>query len=288
MGNLCLLYSFVSLKGSLDDFHEFSQLLRLDVGARRVRHILINLGIYMVDNRTEFSVLVDRSVGGSSMVDGQVELMLHRRLLHDDSRGVAEALSEQVCILDECTGLIIQGSFYLRIDPLGEGAKWRRSAGQEIYSPFLLAFTEQAGGNWTSSHVSTFSGVDPSYNLPDNVALLTLQEHEDGNVLLRLAHLYEMGEDKDLAVMASVDLKMLFPKKKIIKVVEMNLSANQERAEMKKKRLEWNVEGAPMNEPKATRGEPVDPAKLVVELGPMEIRTFIVTFDYIFLNTIDP
>lgn len=37
----------------------------------------------------------------------------------------------------------VQGKFYLRIDPLGEGAKWRRSFGQEIYSPLLLAFTEQ-------------------------------------------------------------------------------------------------------------------------------------------------
>jgi hypothetical protein len=32
----------------------------------------------MQDNMTEFSVLVDRSVGGSSIVDGQIELMLHR------------------------------------------------------------------------------------------------------------------------------------------------------------------------------------------------------------------
>ncbi|KAL8088407.1 hypothetical protein AgCh_038256 [Apium graveolens] len=39
----------------------------------------------------------------------------------------------------------IQGKYYLRIDPLGEGAKWRRTYGQEIYSPFLLAFTEQDG-----------------------------------------------------------------------------------------------------------------------------------------------
>jgi hypothetical protein len=37
----------------------------------------------------------------------------------------------------------IVGKYYLRIDPSGEGAKWRRSFGQEIYSPFLLAFTEQ-------------------------------------------------------------------------------------------------------------------------------------------------
>lgn len=41
----------------------------------------VNLGIYMQDNRTEFSVLVDRSLGGSSTVDGQIELMLHRYAL---------------------------------------------------------------------------------------------------------------------------------------------------------------------------------------------------------------
>lgn len=32
----------------------------------------------MEDETTEFSVLVDRAVGGSSLVDGQIELMLHR------------------------------------------------------------------------------------------------------------------------------------------------------------------------------------------------------------------
>lgn len=41
----------------------------------------INLGIYMQDNRAEFSVLVDRSIGGSSTVDGQIDLMLHRHVL---------------------------------------------------------------------------------------------------------------------------------------------------------------------------------------------------------------
>ncbi|KAG1370202.1 alpha-mannosidase [Cocos nucifera] len=134
----------------------------------------INLGIYLEDNSTELSVLVDRSVGGTSILDGQIELMLHRRLLHDDGRGVAEALNETVCINDKCEGLTVQGKFYLRIDPLGEGAKWRRSFGQEIYSPLLLAFSEQDGGNWTSSHIPKFSAMD-SYSLPDNVALITLQ-----------------------------------------------------------------------------------------------------------------
>lgn len=35
----------------------------------------------MQDSSSELSVLVDRSVGGSSLLDGQIELMLHRFLL---------------------------------------------------------------------------------------------------------------------------------------------------------------------------------------------------------------
>ncbi|XP_068305343.1 probable alpha-mannosidase At5g13980 [Pyrus communis] len=238
----------------------------------------INLGLYTKDNNTEFSVLVDRSVGGSSIVDGQLELMVHRRLLHDDDRGVGEALNETVCIQHGCKGLTIIGKYYLRLDPLGEGAKWRRSFGQEIYSPFLLAFTEQDEDSWKSSHVTTFSGMDPSYTLPDNVAIITLQELDDGTLLFRLAHLYEIDEDKDLSVMASVELKKVFADKKIRKVTEMSLSANQERAEMEKKRLVWKVEGSSEGEAKVLRGGPVDPTKLVVELAPMEIRTLIIDF----------
>ncbi|XP_068664658.1 alpha-mannosidase At3g26720-like [Aristolochia californica] len=238
----------------------------------------VNLGIYLQDNKTELSVLVDRAFGGSSIMDGQVELMLHRRLLHDDSRGVGEALNEEVCAQNDCEGLTIQGKLYLRIDPMGEGAKWRRKLGQEIYSPFLLAFTEQGEDSWATSHVPTFSAVHPSYSLPDNIALITLQDLGDGSVLIRLAHLYEVGEDNDLSVMARVDLRKLFSGKKIDKVTEMSLSANQGREEMEKKRLVWKVEG-PTEEDPVTRGRPVDPSKLVVELAPMEIRTFILKFD---------
>lgn len=39
----------------------------------------------MKDNSSELSILVDRSVGGSSIADGQLELMLHRFVLHTHS-----------------------------------------------------------------------------------------------------------------------------------------------------------------------------------------------------------
>ncbi|PIN24224.1 Glycosyl hydrolase, family 38 - alpha-mannosidase [Handroanthus impetiginosus] len=241
----------------------------------------INLGIYIEDSDKELSILVDRAVGGSSLVDGQIELMLHRRLLRDDGEGVAEALNETVCIDNQCKGLTIQGKYYYKIDQLGEGAKWRRSVGQEIYSPFLLAFTEQDEDNWTSSHLPTFSAIDSSYSLPDNVAIITLQELKDKEVLLRLAHLYESGEDKDLSVMTQVELKKLFPGKQIGEVVETSLSANQERREMEKKRLVWKAQGQDdegSSKLEMTRGGGVDSGELVVELAPMEIRTFLIHF----------
>ncbi|KAK7395992.1 hypothetical protein VNO78_16657 [Psophocarpus tetragonolobus] len=240
----------------------------------------INLGIYIENDKTEFSVLVDRAIGGSSLQDGQIELMVHRRLLLDDSRGVAEALNETDCVGDDCRGLTVQGKFYYRIDPLGEGAKWRRTFGQEIYSPLLLAFAEKDDkDDWMNSRLLTFSGIG-SYTLPDNIAIITLQELDNGKVLLRLAHLYEIDEDKDLSVMASVELKKLFPGRKIKELKEMNLSANQERTEMEGKRLAWKVEGSSENR-HVSRGGPVDPKELNVELAPMEIRTFIIDFDHV-------
>jgi len=47
---------------------------------------------------------------------------------------------------------------------------------------------------------------------------------------------------------------------------------------MEKKRLVWKVEGSSGNEG-VSRGGPVDPKELTVELAPMEIRTFTIHFD---------
>ena len=70
---------------------------------------------------------------------------------------------------------------------------------------------------------------------------------------------------------------MLVCKKKfqIEEVKEVSLSANQEKSEMK--RMKWKVEGN-NTEPIPVRGGPVNNSTLVVELGPMEIRTFLLKF----------
>ncbi|KAK7331535.1 hypothetical protein VNO80_28269 [Phaseolus coccineus] len=76
---------------------------------------------------------------------------------------------------------LVQGKYYYRINPLGEGAKWHRTFGQEIYSPLLLACAgKDEKDDWMNSHVLAFSGIDYSYTLPNNIAIITLQELEDG------------------------------------------------------------------------------------------------------------
>lgn len=240
----------------------------------------INLGMYMKDSTHEYSLLVDRSTGGSSLKDGQIELMLHRRLATDDSKGVGEVLDEQVCIDDDqCEALTVRGNYYMGIHKLGEGAQWRRTTGQEVYSPLLLAFTHENSEKWKASLSTKATSMDSNYTLPLNVALITLQELEDKTVLLRLAHLYEDGEDSKLSRLAEVELKKMFAGKEIKEVNEMNLSVNQKKSEMRN-RLKWRVEGDEANasEHIPLRGGPVDGSTLVVELGPMEIRTFLLNF----------
>lgn len=241
----------------------------------------LNLGIYTKDKKSEFSVLVDRATGGASIKDGEVELMLHRRLIEDDGRGVGEPLDEQVCIAkadnnSTCDGLTVRGNYYIGIHNVGAGSRWRRTTGQEIYSPILLAFTHEKSKNWKSSHLTKGTLMDPNYSLPPNVALITLEELDGGIVLLRLAHLYEPNEDAQYSALAKVELKKLFATKTIKELKEVSLSANQEKSEMKK--MTWKVEGDKGQEPQAVRGSPVSTSDFVVELGPMEIRTFLLEF----------
>ncbi|CAI5465089.1 unnamed protein product [Closterium sp. Yama58-4] len=58
----------------------------------------LTCGAHIGDPSVQLSVLVDRALGASSLADGQLEVMLHRRLQTDDSKGVAEVLKEKICI----------------------------------------------------------------------------------------------------------------------------------------------------------------------------------------------
>ncbi|KAI8004142.1 hypothetical protein LOK49_LG08G01835 [Camellia lanceoleosa] len=134
----------------------------------------LSVGIFTKDKKSEFSILVDHPTSGSNIEDGEVELMLHRRMTHDDSRGLVGPLDEIVCAKSSCKGPTVRGNYYISINQLGAGSRWRRTTNQEVYSPILLAFTHETLDEWTSSHLTMGTTIDPNYSLPLNVALITL------------------------------------------------------------------------------------------------------------------
>jgi hypothetical protein len=53
----------------------------------------VNSLLSLDDGEVELAVVSDVSVGGTSLREGELELMLHRRIQYDDSRGVQEPLN---------------------------------------------------------------------------------------------------------------------------------------------------------------------------------------------------
>merc|ERR1712072_861160 len=48
-------------------------------------------------SKRSMAIVTDVSQGGASLRDGQIELMVHRRVQADDSRGVQEPINETMC-----------------------------------------------------------------------------------------------------------------------------------------------------------------------------------------------
>lgn len=117
--------------------------------------------IAIEDDRKRFAVLTDRSQGGSSLTDGSVELMVHRRLLHDDAFGVGEALNETAF----GKGLIARGKHYIVFGSKDTGirpsvvANERFAQLNKLLPPWLF-FSDATGLNyadWKDSYKNIVS-----------------------------------------------------------------------------------------------------------------------------------
>eukprot|EP00091_Calanus_sinicus_P011860 TRINITY_DN26768_c0_g1_i1.p1 TRINITY_DN26768_c0_g1~~TRINITY_DN26768_c0_g1_i1.p1 ORF type:complete len:158 (-),score=28.94 TRINITY_DN26768_c0_g1_i1:25-429(-) len=98
----------------------------------------VNSQILIKGDSEELAVLVDRSQGGSSLKDGCLELMLHRRLLDDDSFGVGEALNEHAY----GTGLVAVGKHQIL---LGQDiTKDKKEKAMEMFYEPLIVFQKNA------------------------------------------------------------------------------------------------------------------------------------------------
>ena len=163
----------------------------------------VNTAVFIEDASTEdesasFSVLVDRSQGGSSLSDGALQLMIQRRILHDDSRGVGEALNETDAGITACPpygnatrlgdGIIVKGTHRLMIGLGKTGASLARSQMDRVFSPphiFVASEQRDAQIPFRQASLSLLKAA-----LPENVMVITFSAlDEGGTFLVRLAQI---------------------------------------------------------------------------------------------------
>ena len=259
----------------------------------------VNSMISLDDGKSELAVIVDTSMGASSMADGELELMVHRRIQRDDGLGVGEPLNETMCGCNDigatpgemgahghegdggcdCEGLTVRGSAYLILDTLQGAHATRRQLIEALNFPPTLAFSKGAP---TTPTMSAIMG-----ELPPNVKLLTVssnyQAWNSGRLLLRLAHLYAVGEHARLSQPATFSLATVFAKAglKVVSAAETTLTANQPKAGWEAKKKKWPTgSGYDNTDLDLAQLQPVvlDEADvdMMVTIRAMEVKTYLV------------
>ena len=236
----------------------------------------INSRIFLRDQSAniQLTVLNDRSQGGTSVQDGQIEIMLHRRLLNDDAFGVDEALNETG---PNGLGLEVRGHHLLLLDQIESSARHHRQLAQQFYLEPIITFMPIRDNNiykYLSMYRTNFSLLKSQ--IPANVHILTLEQWRTNQILLRLEHFYQLYEDPVLSQKVTVELSDILSNVNIVHVEELTLGANQN-VEAQEKRLrfryreEANLQTNMPHKPKLTN-------ITLITLKPMQIRTFIITF----------
>ncbi|KAL7642128.1 UNVERIFIED_CONTAM: hypothetical protein RMT77_006688 [Armadillidium vulgare] len=218
------------------------------------------------------AVLNDRAQGGASLSEGQLELMVHRRLLHDDAKGVGEALNEVAF----GEGLVARGRHVIlhsdfATDDCDFGCQYRTRA-EELFLRPILTFSDPSTFNPRTNGTSKKSGLTAP--LPSNLRLLTLEPWEpQGTWLLRIENFYQVDESSQSQTI-DFDIGDLFTDWTITNIQELTLGANAFKDEIE--RIKWG-ESLKNDEKKSSkRVESGTDASAIFSFTPMQIRTFLI------------
>jgi len=241
----------------------------------------VNAAIFVQDTESALSVAVDRSQGGASLRDGSLELMVQRRTLVDDGRGVDEPLNETAGGMTAYPpyanatrrgeGVIICGTHRIMVGKGPVGASLARSVMDGIFAQPLIFVGSASSKSPVAFRRASFSSLQAG--LPRNVMLVTfskLHDRESETFLIRLGHQYGPGEDAALSATVQVDLARVFDGYNIVSVTEKTLSGNQDLASYERRRLHWTHQ----HRESAKAADNSADETTIVALKPLDIRTF--------------
>jgi hypothetical protein len=246
----------------------------------------INAAIYIEDDNKSLAVVTDRSQGGSSLTDGAIEIMVQRRTLADDARGVGEPLNETDGDVTpyppygDATrygeGVIIRGKHRMMVDGGHSGASLSRKEMDKAFSEPLVFVGSAKPDVKVPFAKTSFSLIKAE--LPKNVMLITFKHlpHEAArSFLIRIGHQYGPAEDAELSKAVSVDLEAIVGGT-VVSCQEKTLSGNRDIEDWKESRLDWSGHHTASS---STDDDITAKSDYSIELKPMQIRTFHVQID---------
>lgn len=189
-----------------------------------------------------FAVVSDRSHGVASVDKGTLEVMLHRRLLQDDQRGLDEALND--------TSIVTMNQRFVFASDIYSGTTMRYHYALETNYPLTLFFSPIGGNTYNSQFTSAFNA---SHELPKGIqSFARVLNTESRKILVRYAYQYTYSDGYGPV---SLDLSLAFGPLaggKLCGVQETNLSGV------------------------ITYGPPM-PFRSSITIYPKEFRTFVYT-----------
>jgi lysosomal alpha-mannosidase len=221
------------------------------------------------------AIAVDRSQGGSSLADGALELMVHRRMLFDDRRGVGEALDEPGL---DGRGLIVKGRHWLLLAPAaGAPPLYKALQLRSLVLPEAAVGFAALGAlsptAWRAAYKASASLLADPHGLPPNLHLTTVHLLNATTLLLRLTHVYDKGEHA-LSADASVDLGSLFAGLRVASAADYTLPGGMPLANVAP--TTFTTDGGDKFTVPVLPAPPAGTA-LTVTLAPGEVRTFMCT-----------
>ncbi|GAA50094.1 lysosomal alpha-mannosidase [Clonorchis sinensis] len=234
-----------------------------------------------------FAVYTDRAQGGTSLKDGQVELMVHRRLIRDDNLGVDENLMENGIDGD---GLIVRGQHWIHLDLQSVVLSRDREFATRVTKAPIIFFNKRRISAPIDPHALSWSGLNGS--LPSHIHLLNLvawplTETENGKkqrLLIRLEN-FQKAYTKGPPIRHRpylLRLSWLFSRIQMHNCTEVNLTADQTINSPFAQQLHWP--GGDLND------QATGPSSNVIQvrldevnllLHPETIHTFLCTFQRI-------
>ncbi|CAN9509590.1 unnamed protein product [Ophioblennius macclurei] len=247
---------------------------------------------YIQDELSRMVLLSDRAHGVSSQADGQLQVMLHRRLWNNLPWNLGYNLT-----LNDSS--VVRPTLWMLMGSIGATSRLHQRQAIELQHRPLVMPIDQPQKPWhgkeprktslvrsvvlpPSLHLLSFSIPGWNYSADHNVHLNRLHSGETPHVepdydrvLLRIMHIYEEGEDPELSRPVTINLKdVLQGVGEVGQLEERSLTGTWNISSLQ--RWTWKTADKPGEEDKYSRK--LEDQNFTVTISPKEIRTFFVHF----------